>query len=268
MQTRMRSPAAQGPEIAPGLHLGEQLLVHALRGAAQRQLAKRRQIGGREKVLQGPLGLLRNVDFSLFEPLDQIVGCEIDQLHGVGTIEHGVRHGLAHADMRDLGDHVIETFDVLNVDGRVDVDAVAQELLDVEIALGVAAAGRIGVGEFVDQHYLRPSGDDAVEVHLLEPLALVLDAPARDDFEAFQKSFRLSAAMGLYDADDDVVAVLCPGAGLLQHFVGLADAWRRAHEDPELADAPLLPPGRFEQGLRRGSLLRVAPLVCHQPSAS
>ncbi len=40
------------------LHLGEQLLVHPLGGAAQRQLAQRRQVGRREEVLQRALGLL------------------------------------------------------------------------------------------------------------------------------------------------------------------------------------------------------------------
>ena len=44
----------------------------------------------------------------------------------------------------------------------------------------MAAAGRVGVGKLVDQDDLRPAGDDGVEVHLLEPLALVLDPPARE----------------------------------------------------------------------------------------
>ena len=238
------------------LHLREQLLVHPLRGAAQRKLAQRRQVGRRKKVRQRPLGLFRDVDLSFFEALDQIVRREIDQLDRVGAIEHRIRHGLAHADMRDLGDDVVQAFDVLDVDRRVDVDAAAQQLLDVEIALGVAAAGRVGVGEFVDQHDLRPAGDDGVEVHFLKPLALVFDSPARDDFEAFQQRLGLLAAVRLDDADDDVVAVLLPGAGLLQHLVGLADARRRADEDSELADAAFFPPGRFKQGLRRGSLVQ------------
>ena len=217
-------------------------------------------------MLQCPLGLLGDVNLSVFEPLDQIVGGEINQLHGVGTIEHGVWHGFTHANMRDLRNHVIEAFDVLDVDGRVDVNAAAQKLFNVEIALWVTAAGRIGMGKFIDKHDLGTAGDNAVKVHLLKPLAFVFDTPARDDFEAFQKGFRFLAAMGLYNADDDVIAVLFSGAGLLQHLVGFADARRRAHEDPKLADATLLPPGRFKQGLRRGSGFRVAPLVCHQPS--
>ena len=131
----------------------------------------------------------------------------------------------------------------------------------------MTAAGRIGVGEFVDQHDLRAAGDDGVEVHLLEPLALVFEAPAGNDLEAPEQGLRFLAAMGFDHADDDIVAVFFSGAGLLQHFVGLADARRGADENLELADAALFPPGRFKQGLRRGSLFRVAPLICHQQSS-
>ena len=156
------------------LHFREQLLVDPLGGAAQRQLAQRREVGGREEMLERALGLLRNVDLAFLEALDQIVGREIDQLDGVGAIEHGVRHGLAHAHMRDLGDHVVEAFDVLDIDRRVDVDAVTHQLFDVEIALRMAAAFDVGVGEFVDQHDLRPPRDDGVEVHLLERTGLCI----------------------------------------------------------------------------------------------
>ena len=195
------------------LHLGEQLLVDPLRGAPQGELAQCRQVGGREEVLERPLGLLRNVDLPLLEPLDQVVGRQIDQLDGVGAIEHRVRDRLAHAHMRDLRHHVVEAFDVLDVDRGVDVDAAAQQLLDIEITFRMAAAFDVGMRELVDQNDLRPAGDDGVEIHLLEPLALVLHAPARNDLEAFEQRLGLLAAVGLDDADDDVVAVLSCGRG-------------------------------------------------------
>ena len=215
-------------------------------------------------MLQRALGLLGNVDLALLEALDQVVGGEVDELDGIGAVEHRVRHGLAHANMRDLRDDVVEALDMLDVDGGVDVDAVVEQLLDVEIALGMAAAGRVGMGELVDQHDLRAARDDGVEVHLLEPLAFVFDPPAGNDLEPFEQSLRLFAAMGLDDADDDIVAVLLSGAGLLQHLVGLADAGRGADENLEPAGRALLPPGGLEQGLRRRSLVGVAPLIRHR----
>jgi hypothetical protein len=152
--------------------------------------------------------------------------------------------------MGDLRDHVVEALDVLNVDRGIDVDAVIHQLFDVEIALGMTAAFDIGVGKLVDQDDLRPSGENRVQVHLLQRLAFVLDAAFRDDFEAGQQHLGLLAAVGLDHAGDDVIAVLQTCVRLLQHFVGLADAGRGADENAQLADAPFLAARRFEERFR------------------
>ena len=122
-------------------------------------------------MLERALGLLGHVDLALFQTLDQVVGREVDDLDRVGVVENAVGHGLAHPHMGDLRDDVVEALDVLDVERGVDIDAVRQQLLDVEIALGVAAARRVGVGELVDQHELRMAREDGVEVHLLERIA-------------------------------------------------------------------------------------------------
>ena len=74
-------------------------------------------------MLQRPLGLLGNIDLAFLEALDQVVGRQVDQLDGVGAVENRIRHGLAHAHVRDLRDHVVQAFDVLDVDRGIDVDA-------------------------------------------------------------------------------------------------------------------------------------------------
>ena len=102
------------------------------------------------------------------QPLDQVVGGEVDHLDVVGAVEDRVGHRLAHPDAGDLGHDVVEALDVLDVHRRVDVDAGGEQLLDVLVALRMAAAGRVGVGELVDQRELRPARQDRVEVHLLE----------------------------------------------------------------------------------------------------
>jgi hypothetical protein len=70
------------------------------------------------------------------------------------------------------------------------------------------------------------------------------------------------------DADDDIVAVALAGAGLLQHFIGLAVAGRGTDEDLEPAGHMHCALRGLEQGLRRRSLVRVAPLIRHQDSRS
>src|SRR5262249_48979131 len=189
-------------------------------------------------------------------------------VYGVGSVEYRVRHGLAHADMRDLGDHVVEALDVLDIDGGVNVDSVSEELFDIEVALGMAAAGRIGVSELVDQDDLRVADDDGVEIHLIERLAPVFEPPAGDDLEPFEQGLRFRAPVGFDDADDDIVAAALAGAGLLQHRGGLADAGRGTDKALEPARLTLFAPRGLEQALGGRSLVRVAPLTRHHESNS
>ncbi len=232
------------------LHFVEQLLVHPLGGAAQREFAQCGEVGRREEVLERALGLLGDVDLAFLEALDQVVGRQIDQLDRIGTIEHGIRHGFAHAYMSNLRDDVVEAFDMLDIDRGIDFDAVIQQLFDVEIALRVAAAFGVGVGKLVDQDDLRLSRNDRIQIHFLQRLTAVFDAAPRNDFETSQQRFGFLAAVGLDHAGDDVVAVLEPRVGLLQHFVGLADAGRGADKNPQLADTPFFAARRFEERFR------------------
>ena len=143
-------------------------------------------------MLERALGLGRDIDLALAQPLDQVVGREIDHLDLVGAVEDAVRHGLAHADMGDLRDDVVEALDMLDVERRVDVDAGSEQLLDVEIALGMAAAGDVGVRELVDQNEFRPAREDGVEIHLLEHVVLIVD-PRRGIISSPSSSASVSA---------------------------------------------------------------------------
>ena len=193
-------------------------------------------------MVERALGLLGHVDLALLEPLHQVVRGEVDHLDVVRPVEDRVRHRLAHPDARDLGHDVVEALDVLDVHRRVDVDAGVQQFLDVEVALGMAAPGRVRVGEFIDQHELGLARQHGIEVHLLEPGALVRDAAARDDLEPVEERLGFRSAVRLDHADHDVDAVLPLGLGGFQHLVGLAHAGRGPEEDLEPARGRV-PPG-------------------------
>ena len=222
------------------------------------------RLAGEKKCSSARSACFGNVDLAFLEALDQIVGRQIDQFDGIGAVEHGIRHGFAHAHVGDLRDHVVEALDVLDIDGGIDVDAAAHQFFDVEVALGMAAAFDVGMRELVDQHDLRPPRDDGVEVHLGERLAFIFDVPARNDLKPVQQRFGFAAAVGFDDADDDVVAVFFAGVRLLQHFVGLADAGRGADEDSKLADASLFAARRFKKRFRGGPMFGIAPLLRHR----
>ena len=229
-----------GPRDRVGLHVADHLLVDPLRRAAQREFAQRGQVAGREVVADGALGLVRHIDLAVLQALDQVVRRQVDQLDVVGLVDDRIRHGLAHADAGDLRDDVVQAFDVLDVERGVDVDAGGDQLLDIHVALGMAAARRVGVRQLIDQRELRAARQEGVEIHLLQRAPVVLDAPARDDLQAVEQCLGFLAPVRLDHADDDIDAFLHARAGGGEHLVGLADARRRAEEDLQAAARALL----------------------------
>ncbi len=72
----------------------------------------------------------------------------------------------------------------------------------------MAAAGCVGVGEFIDQRDLRMARDQRVDIHLLENLVLVFEPLARQNFQALQQRFRLRPPVGFDRANHNIDAGL------------------------------------------------------------
>ena len=201
-------------------------------------------------------GGLRQIDLAVLEALDQILGGDVHQHDVVGVAEDDVGHGLANDDARHARNDVGEALQMLNVERRPYVDAGAEQLLDVLPALGVAALRRVGVGEFVDDDQLGPSAERRIEIELLDLRALIVHDAARQNFEIARQRFRLGAAVGFDETDDDVDALLLDRPRALQHRKRLADAGRGADEYEQPAALALL--GQREQGVGIGSTFGVA----------
>ena len=212
------------------LHAIDEVGVDALGGAAQGELAQRRQVLRLEEPLARPVGHVGHVDLALGEPLQKLLGRQVDQHDLVGLLEHAVGHGLAHLHPRDLLQDVVQPFEVLDVERGPHVDAGGEQLLDVLPALGVAAAGDVAVGKLVDEQQPRLARQRLVDVELAEDLVDVDRGLARDHLEALDERLRLAPPVRLDEADDDVAALLLLGARCRQHGVGLADARSRARE--------------------------------------
>jgi hypothetical protein len=146
---------------------------------------------------------------------------------------------------------------VLHVQGRPDVEAGVEELLDVLPALQVPGAGDVGVGELVHEEQARAPRQGGVEVHLLEHHSAVLDGAGGEALEALQQARRLRAPVRLHPAHHHVAAGRPRPLGRVQHGVRLADARGGAEEDLQAAARPgsVLRPHALEQGVRVGAAL-------------
>jgi hypothetical protein len=221
-------------------HVVNHLVVHALCGAPQRQFAQRRQVAGGEVVPHRAFGLRRHIDLAVLQTLDQVLRGQVDQFDVVGAFDHPVGDGLADADAGDLGQHVVQAFDVLDIQCGIDVDPGGQQFLDVEVALGMAAGGRVAVCQFIDQHQAGTAGQDGVKVHLGQGAAAIGDGAAGDGFQAGGQRLGFRPAMGFDHPDDHIDLLAPPGPGGGEHFIGLADARGGAEEDLQTAALRLL----------------------------
>ncbi len=97
--------------------------LHPVRNAAQRDLPQRHEILLAEEALDRRRHLIGDVDLAGVKPRDEIVGRQVDQLDVVGLVEHLVRQGLALPHAGGLVDEIVQALEMLDVDGRPDVDA-------------------------------------------------------------------------------------------------------------------------------------------------
>ncbi|MNZ89241.1 hypothetical protein D3C78_1081520 [compost metagenome] len=150
---------------------------------------------------------------------------------------------------------------MLDIQRRIDVDALRQNLLNIHITLGMAAAGGIGVSQFIDQNQSGTTGQNGIEIHLLQHLTPIIDATAVDDLETLHQRFGFPPAMGFNDADDGIHTIRQLRPAGHQHFIGLADAGRCAQKN--LQPAPRLAPGVFQQRIGRWSARHITIVVRH-----
>jgi len=160
------------------------------------------------------------------EPLDQILGGQVDVDDLVGLGDDRVGDPFLDLDAGGRLDDVVKRFQMLDVERGDDADAGIEQFEDVLVAFLVFAAGRIGMGEFIDEDDGGLAGEDRVEIHFpnLDP---VIKGDARgNDFQLADLGRGIGAFVGLHIADDDIDAALPEPVALDEHRVGFADAGR------------------------------------------
>ena len=128
-----------------------------------------------------------------------------------------------------------DTLQVLNVHRGQDANVVVQQLQNIFVALVMPAAFDVGVGQFVDQDHRRLAGENSVQVHLLEDGAFVFEFFSGNGFELLGEFNHSLAAVGLYDADDYILAAALAPDGFAQHAVGFSHAGRVSEKQLERA---------------------------------
>src|SRR5262249_11722741 len=120
------------------------------------------------------------------------------------------------------------------------------------------------VRELVNEDQGGPPLARGIEIELTQDPIDVDDRLARQNLKALQQRLGLLAAVRFDDADNDIHALFELGTRRLQHLIGLADTGSGTDEDLQTADAALFFASDLgQQGLGRGSMFRLSPLICH-----
>ena len=216
-------------------HVVLERFVDAVGHPQQSKLTERAQVALAEVVRQGGVDLLRRIDVAMGHAPPERERRHVDQLHLIRGADDLVGDRLALLRAGDPLDDVVQRLEVLDVHGGDDVDPRLEQLLDVLPSLLVPRARDVRVCQLIDQRDLGRSGQDRVDVHLLESRAPVLDRPPGGDLQVAQALAGLGTAVGLDEPDHDIGTALPTTQALAQHREGLADAGRVAEVDAEAA---------------------------------
>ena len=127
-----------GPGNRPRLHVREHLVVDPLSGPPQGKFPEGIQVAFIEKLLDRGLGHVRNVYLAFPQPLEEFRRRKVHHLDLGSLINHPVGDGLAYEDSGDLGDYIVQTFHMLDIEGCIDIDPRCQQLFDILVPLGMA----------------------------------------------------------------------------------------------------------------------------------
>ena len=109
------------------------------------------------------------------ESREQFIGRDIDQHNFICFIKHGIGQRFGNADSRDATDHIVQALQMLHIDGRKDIDACAQQFIDVLPAFRMTRAGRIRVRQFIHQDQCGMPREGGVDIEFTDRLAPMIN---------------------------------------------------------------------------------------------
>ncbi len=219
--------------------------IHRAGHALQCHLAERDQIASAKEVGERTFSALQRVNVSSAHAGHQRLRCHVADHDLVGTVEHPVRHGLAHGDAGQRLHTRRQTFNVLDVDRGQHIDFGVQQSEHILVALWKPAALHVRMGEFINQGDLRLPCQDRVDVHLLKQRSFVVERCPWHLLDLLCKRGCSGATMRFHDPDHDIFAPAGAANPFAQHHEGLSDSGRIPQKDLK---APFLPLHLFGAG--------------------
>ena len=156
--------------------------VYTVRCASQGNFTKSRKLLSFKKMVHGAFCLHRLVNLSLFHPVQKFFRLNINDLHLIRMVKYTVRNPFPDLYMSNRSHQIIQAFQMLNVNGGINVNPCPQKLLYVLIPLLISAAGSIGVSQFIYKNQLRFPLQSTVKIKLPELYSFIFCHKRRNGF--------------------------------------------------------------------------------------
>src|SRR5580698_2590871 len=112
------------------------------------------QIGTGKEILERRGDSFPGINLSVLEARLKIFGRQVDVDDLIRFGQDRIWNPLADFDADERFNRVVQAFEMLNVQGRKNVDSRGENILNILIAFGISTAGNIGVCKFVDDYDL------------------------------------------------------------------------------------------------------------------
>ena len=187
-----------------------------------------------KKVRQGRLQTTRNINFSFGEALPQIISCNINIDKLIGQHQNTIRHPFLHLHAGGMFYHFIKAFDMLNVQGRNNMNTGSKNLFNIFISPGISVSWNIGMRKFVNKHNGGMTLEKSINIHFGNFYTSIKQAFPGYNLQPWQQGFSLLPVMGFYKADNNINTIVFKTSCLLQHLPRFSNASAIANIDFQL----------------------------------
>ncbi|GEM_PF-5192687 len=191
-------------------------------------------------MIFGAFDEARKINFPRLKATQQIVRWKIDKAHLIGFVEEAVRDGFLYRYSRHGSNHVVETFEMLDVHRTIDIDPDIENVFNVLPTFRMTRSGRIAVRKLVDHDKRRPAADDGINIERFRKKCPTANIGACKDVETVQKRLGISTAVCIDPADENIKSFAAFFMRLGQHGIRFTNTGSRPEKEFQAAPDALL----------------------------
>ena len=185
--------------IAPALDSGIfRQQIDPVRTAPQSNFTQSSQIFYGKKTDCCTFRMIFPINLSACHALQQFRRFNIHQLHLIRLIKNRIRYTLLYQTSGNRSNGIVQAFNMLNIDCRVNIDSGIQQFLYILITLGMPTALRIGMSQFVHQNQLWLLFQRTINIKLPKGPPPVKHLFRRKLLQTAQQCCYLRSEMGFY----------------------------------------------------------------------